>query len=76
MKMDRRTFLKGLFATAVTPASAVRALYQPEAVRYGIAYWVNLPEGAGKVCLPPLLIDRNIKIKNYVCEYQPPKRRT
>lgn len=29
--MDRRTFLKGLFIAAMTPASAVRALYeQPE----------------------------------------------
>lgn len=28
--MDRRTFLKGLFAVAVTPASVVRDLYSPK----------------------------------------------
>ena len=73
--MDRRTFLKAVFAAAVAPASCVRALYQPESVRYGITYWLNLPEGSGKVCLHPLTVDRNIKFKNYVFEYQPPKRR-
>ena len=29
--MDRRTFLKGLFAVAVTPPSIVKVLYRPEA---------------------------------------------
>ena len=29
--MDRRTFLKGLFAVAVTPPSIVKALYRPQA---------------------------------------------
>lgn len=28
--MDRRTFLKGLFAAAVTPASVVKVLYSPK----------------------------------------------
>jgi hypothetical protein len=29
--MNRRTFLKAVFAAAVTPASVVRALYSPKA---------------------------------------------
>lgn len=29
--MDRRTFLKGLFAATVVPSSVVKALYQPNA---------------------------------------------
>ena len=80
--MNRRTFLKGLFVAAVTPASCVRALYRPE-IRWGIEYWVLPPEGTPerkvfllRKDLPPVVLDKATRWKQYYCEYQPPKRRS
>jgi len=36
--MNRRSFLKAVFAAAVAPASVVKALYRPE-IPFGIDYW-------------------------------------
>jgi len=67
--MLRRTFLKAVFAAAVAPASAVKALYRPQVgltddtIRDLIATTLN--------ALPPISLDRQVKFKNYVFAFQP-----
>lgn len=63
--MDRRTFLKGVFAVAVTPASAVLEVYRP---RGGVSE-KDLRELI-TATLQDMDFDEPIRWKNYYNSYQ------